>query len=192
MSFEQKTITKEEINEFPLISFAGEIILITNEKSCLRAIKELKQEKVLGFDTESRPSFKKGQQHPVSLLQLSTEKKAYLFRLNKVGLNREIISLLSDPEIVKTGVAILDDLRGLQALQDFTPEGFVEIVDLAKKYHIKNLGLRSLAGILLRKRVSKKAQLSNWAQARLNDVQMNYAATDAWVGLLLYQQFTKD
>ena len=188
MSFEQKTISKEEINNLPLIAFEGEIEVITSRKALYKAVSDLKQEKVLGFDTESRPSFKKGQHYPISLLQLSTDKKAYLFRLNKTSLTKELCSILEDPNIVKAGVAILDDLRGLHALRKFKPGGFVEIVDFAKKHHITNLGLRSLSGIVLQRRISKKAQLSNWAREILTDVQLSYAATDAWIGYQLYMK----
>lgn len=186
-----KKISKEEINELPIISFPGEINVIEDERSCKKALKELSNELVLGFDTESRPSFKKGQQFPISLLQLSTVNRAYLFRLNKIPLTDGLIKILSNPKVVKAGVAIRDDIRGLQNLRDFSPAGFVELVDQAKSFGIQNYGLRAIAAIVLQGRISKKAQLSNWAKSSLDDTQLVYAATDAWIGHQLYQHFTE-
>lgn len=185
------TITKEEINDLPLISFPGKIKLITNEEQSLKAIEELSNATVLGFDTECRPSFKKGEYYNVSLLQLSTESTAYLFRLNKITLRDEIRGLLANPSIKKVGVAISNDIKELQVLSHFEPGGFVEIADLAKELKIVKLGLRSLAGILLGKRLSKKAQVSNWAAPRLTDMQIDYAATDAWISLEIYKSLSE-
>lgn len=184
------TITKEEINALPLVSFPGKIKLITNREQCREAINELSKASVLGFDTECRPSFKKGEYYHVSLLQLSTEDTAYLFRLNKLTLLPEIVELLANPEIKKVGVAIGHDIQELQVLSPFEPGGFVELGELAKELKIIKLGLRSLTGILLGKRLSKKAQVSNWAAARLSDVQIEYAATDAWISLGIYSSLS--
>lgn len=184
------TITKEEINALPLISFRGKINLITNREQCRNAIDDLSKAKVLGFDTECRPSFKKGEYYHVSLLQLSTEDTAYLFRLNEVTLLPEIVELLANPSIKKVGVAIGHDIQELQVLSPFEPGGFIELGDLAKKLKIIKLGLRSLTGILLGKRLSKKAQVSNWAAVRLSDVQIEYAATDAWISLGIYKSLS--
>lgn len=183
-------ISKEEINELPLIEFGGQISVIDSKDSYYKAIQKLKGETVLGFDTESRPSFKKGEHHPVSLLQLSTDKNAYLFRLNKYPLQQEIIDILESNNVVKAGVAIHDDLKGLQALKSFEPGGFEEIVDLAKAHNIENFGLRAIAAIVLEGRISKKAQLSNWAKNKLEQYQLTYAATDAWIGYRLYKELT--
>ena len=175
------TITSEEINEMPLISFKGKVSLITKEDQCAEAIAILRKEKVLGFDTETRPAFKKGESYPVCLLQLSTDEQAFLFRLNKIPLTEEIRDLLADETIIKTGVAIRDDIKGLKALAPYEEKGFIEIADLAKDLGIKKLGLRSLTGILLDRRLSKKNKLTNWEKEKLTPDQLNYAATDAWV-----------
>ena len=184
------SITKEEINSLPLIDFSGQISIIDSKDSYAKAIKELTGETILGFDTESRPSFKKGEHHPISLLQLSTDQHAFLFRLNKFPLQKEILAILADPKVVKAGVAIHDDLKGLQSLKNFTPGGFEEIVTLAKKHKIENFGLRAIAAIVLGGRISKKAQLSNWAKHRLEHYQLVYAATDAWIGYKLYKELS--
>ena len=181
-----KKITKEEINLLPISTFSGKVNVIIDKKEAVKAALELSKEKILGFDTETRPSFKKGESYPVSMLQLSGEKETYLFRIKYYEMPNELIDLLSNSEIIKTGVAIRDDLVGLQKLRNFEPGGFIELADLAKKKGIKQLGLRSLAGMFLKVRVSKKAKLTNWEQEKLNESQLIYAATDSWIGRELY------
>ncbi len=183
-----KSITKDEINELPMLKFKGELILITNQKSAIRAVNDLKKESVLGFDTETRPSFKKGETYDVSLLQLSNETTSYLFRLHKFDFPRELADLLADGNIIKSGVAIRDDVKGLQKLHPFEDAGFFEIADEAKAQGYKNFGLRALTEIFLGKRLSKKAKITNWEQARLTQAQLEYAALDAWVGLQIFHR----
>lgn len=184
----QKSITKDEINELPIVKFTGKMHIVIDQDSCLSAIEALSSEAILGFDTETKPAFKKGVSHKVSLLQLSTNDDAYLFRLNKCNLTKELCDLLANPNIIKAGVSIRDDIRGLNKLNNFEPGGFVELGDLAKKLEIKQLGLRSLAGMFLGYRVSKRFQLTNWELPKLTEDQFRYAATDAWVGLCLYNK----
>lgn len=186
----KKTISKEEINELPIVTFPGTIKLITNPAERREAVSELMKEEVIGFDTECRPAFRKGESYPISLLQLSTKDTAYLFRLNKVKFAGELVDLMASEKVKKVGVAVHDDIKGLQKLSPFKAGGFVEIAELAKSHEIIKLGLRSLTGIMLGKRLSKKAQLSNWAINRLSTAQMEYAATDAWIGLELYNAFS--
>ncbi len=184
-----ETIAKEEIATLPLLQFPlDNIFLIDTLSAYEKARPYLMSAKVLGFDTESRPSFKKGQHFPISLLQLATEDYAFLFRLNRVSLPKEVIQILEDPNIIKAGVAIRDDIIGLQKIIKFTPAGFIELVDLAKLHGIKSAGLRALVAIILGYRISKKAQLSNWAKEDLQEFQQIYAATDAWSGFKLYQK----
>ena len=180
------SITKEQINLMPLSFFKGDSIVITSDEEVELAIKELQKETILGFDTETRPVFKKGVSYPVSLLQLSTNEKAYLFRLNHINLPKTLVDILTDPKIIKVGVAIRDDVIGLQKLCPFEDESFVELATLAKKLSIKNLGLRSLAAIVLGVRISKGAKLTNWENKTLTKSQINYAATDAWIGREIY------
>jgi ribonuclease D len=183
-----KSISKEELNELPVESFNGEIIVVDYACDISKIIPFLKKQKVLGFDTETRPTFKKGEMNEVALLQLSTSKTAFLFRLNKTKLPQELVDILSDPEITKVGVAIKDDILALKRLSKFTPEGFVEIQDKVKDFEIENFGLKKLSGLLLGFRISKAQQTSNWEADILTEAQIKYAATDAWVSLEIYNR----
>ena len=177
---------KEHIKTLPIRAFDGKIHLITEMKDVSDAIKTLRKCSVLGFDTETRPVFKKGVQHNVSLLQLSTPEEAYLFRLNYLGFPNEVVALLEDSSILKVGVAILDDVRGLQKLSNFKADGFIELADIAGDLGIVTCGLRNLAAIFLGVRITKKAQLTNWERPVINSKQSLYAATDAWICLKMY------
>lgn len=179
-------ITKEEINNLPLKAYEGPVTVVDCDKKLARAIKELRREKVLGFDTESRPSFKKGQNYPASLIQLGGEHHIWLFQISTFSSLDSLWKILADKHIIKAGVAIADDIKKLQELQDFQPAGFVEIATMSTQAGILNTGLRSLAALLLNFRISKRAQVSNWAKSTLTDVQIQYAATDAWVSRELY------
>ena len=187
----KKEITKDEINELPVVKFSGKVHVITDQEGYLNAIENLKRETILGFDTETRPAFKKGQKYKVAMLQLSTNNDAYIFRLNKYTFGDELRDLLSDKGVVKAGVAVRDDIKGLCKLNSFEPGSFVELAELGKKLGIKQLGLRSLAAIILGVRISKQFKLTNWEQPNLNEHQLCYAATDAWVGLCLYNKMTE-
>ena len=181
-----KRLGKEHIKALPVLAFDGKIHLITEINDVSDAIKTLRKYTVLGFDTETRPVFRKGVQHNVSLLQLSTEKEAFLFRLNHLGFPNELVAILEDPEILKVGVAILDDIRGLQKLSNFKAEGFIDLADIAGDLGIVTCGLRNLAAIFLGVRITKKAQLTNWERPIINSKQSLYAATDAWICLEMY------
>ncbi len=185
------SITKEELEELPLVKFTGEIIVVEDARHFNTVVNDLKREKVIGFDTETKPSFKKGQRHEVALMQLATIDKAYLIRLNKTGLNGELLKLMSDPDVLKAGVGIRDDLRALKRLRDFEPAGFVEVQDLAQEAGLENISLKKLAALVMNVRVSKRQRLSNWESDSLTESQMNYAATDAWAALLIYEGLNK-
>jgi len=187
----KKSITKDEINTLPLYTHAGKIEIVANKIHFRNAIDALRGEGLLGFDTESRPAFKKGICYGVSLLQLATSETTYLFRLNRLSLQEELVEILSDEEIQKVGLAIHDDIKGLQKLTPFSPGGFIELADLAKSVDIKNPGIRSLAAILLQKRISKGAKLTNWEAERLTNAQIRYAAIDARVALDIYQELSQ-
>jgi len=182
----QKSITKEEINELPLEAFEGEIVIIDSNEGLEEAVDYLKQFPVLGFDTETKPSFTKGNVNPVALLQLSSFEKSFLFRLNRIGLPFPIIDLLSDPEIIKVGAAIKDDIRGLQDINDFDGNSFLELQQYVSSFGIENFSLKKLAAIVLKIRISKRQQVSNWEAVELSVGQLRYAATDAWVSLEIY------
>ena len=138
---------KEHVKTLPVRAFDGKIHLITEIKDVIDAIKTLRKYPVLGFDTETRPTFRKGVQHNVSLLQLSTSKEAFLFRLNHLGFPNELVALLEDSTILKVGVAVLDDVRGLQKLSNFKADGFIELADIAGNLGIVTCGLKNLAAI---------------------------------------------
>ena len=150
---------------------------------------KLLKETVLGFDTETRPAFRKGESYDPSLLQLANETDVYLFQIQQCGLTPSLIKILSSRDIIKAGVALERDVDELQALEPFEPDGFVELADPAKLAEIKNMGLRGLTAILFKFRISKKEQVSNWARKELSKSQQFYAATDAWLGRKIYMSF---
>lgn len=170
------------------IRFPGKIHLICSDQDLSDAISKLNSAKLLGFDTETRASFKVGEVYKVALLQLSTENDAYLIRLHGVKQFESIKNIFENPNIVKVGVAIRDDLKALQKLFKFAPESFVELQALAKEKGLKNMGLRGMTEEVLNASLSKKAKISNWETETLTAEQIMYAATDAWIGLTLYQK----
>lgn len=188
----KESISNEELTEFPLRSFQGEIVLIDSMQKMQLAVNELSRQKVIGFDTETKPSFKKGVVNKVALLQLSTKERAFLIRINRVGLPQEIADILANGEILKTGVAIRDDIKGLQKFRRFNADGFVELQDVAKDMGIQNFSLKKLTAIACGFRISKGQQLSNWEADRLTDAQQLYAATDAWAALEIFENFSKN
>ena len=188
----KKSITKEEINQLPIYEYKGEIVLIDNKEDAIATISELRKYDVLGFDTETRAAFRKGESYDVSLLQLATPSTAYLYRVNKFKLIPELTAILSDPNIIKAGVAVRDDIKDLKKLRKFEDAGFVDLAEVARDKEIKNFGLRALTAICLGKRLSKKAQTSNWQQPNLTPAQVEYAASDAAVGLAIHNIFNQN
>ena len=184
----KETIDNSEISTLPLLEFSGDIVQIDDLEEQERVARLLKRESALGFDTESRPSFKKGVIYPVAILQLSTRKTAYLFKLKGVGLSDAIVDILEDSAISKIGVAINDDIKDLKKLNRFTPGGFIALEQFVKVAGIQSNGLRKLGAIILGGRISKGAQVSNWAAPKLTQKQLTYAATDAWVSLMMYEK----
>lgn len=182
-----RTFSKAEINEMPLRRYEGPISVVRTEKQRNKALKEMAGEPILGFDTETRPVFKKGRKPgPPSLVQLATRDKVYVFQINLLPLCNGLCDLLADKKVIKTGVAVRDDVIGLQKLADFTPGAFVDLSDISAKAKMQTHGLRNMAANLLGFRISKSAQCSNWAKEKLTPQQVNYAATDAWVSRELY------
>ncbi len=174
-------ITKPEIEVLPSAKFSGEIFFIDSLTALDKFFPELQNEKILGFDTETRPTFKKGVSNEVALLQLSTSHQAFLFRLNCIGMPDELCSILSNPSVYKAGVAIHDDIAGLRRLKQFVPDGFIDLQDYVKDFGIVDNGLKKLAANILGIRISKRQQTSNWEHNTLSRAQIEYAATDAWV-----------
>ncbi len=182
------SIAPEEIDSLPLGAFPGEIKVI--DKPGLeyeKAIFYLRRQKVLGFDTESRPVFSPGHHNNgVALLQLSGPKRAYLFRVQTLGMRRSLCSILASEKITKVGAAALDDIRGLQRLHGFTAAGFVDLQKIAWEWGIRDKSVKKLAANILGCRISKAQQLSNWEATSLTEAQCRYAATDAWVCREMY------
>jgi ribonuclease D len=183
-----ETISAELIEQLPLAIFEGEIVEVKTYREAVHALQELAQEKLLGFDTETRPSFtpQQAQQHKTALLQLSSHNKAFLFRLPWCGLSKRLVALLSDPNVLKVGVAVKDDIRGLQAYRAFKPAGFVDLQMLTESLGIKEKSVKKVAAIVLNLRVSKGQQLSNWEHYDLSPAQCQYAALDAWICREIY------
>lgn len=188
----EKTITKEELNQLPLKHFEGRVDIIEDVQIIEHLVNELEQHVILGFDTETKPSFQKGKVNQVSLLQLATTEKVYLFRLNKTGLHPALIRVLSNPQIKKVGVGIRDDIKGLNRLVSFRQAGFIEIQDYVKQVGIEDTSLKKLAGLVLGIRVSKRQRLSNWEAPHLSEGQILYAATDAWVAIELLNRLQEE
>jgi ribonuclease D len=182
------SITKAEINDLPLFRYEGPIHLISDGDEARRAVKILKKEPVLGFDTESRPSFRKGDHYLPSLVQFASRTEVYLFQIGQFDGIEALSPLLSSKSVAKVGVALHDDVRRLKEIAPYKDRGFVEVATMTKQLGITNTGLRSLAGILLGFRISKGAQVSNWARTKLTRSQLIYAATDAWVSRMLYEK----
>ena len=185
-----KTITKEEIAELPISAFEGKINVPLTDGEIQRAVDYLRQFPVLGFDTETRPNFRKGQHNKVALLQLSAGNEAFLFRLNKIRLPEVVKQLLADASILKAGAAIHDDVKALVGLSRFEPAGFIDVQTMAKQVGIEHFGLKPLAAILMGIRISKAQQTSNWEMPYLTAAQKLYAATDAWVSLEIYNRLS--
>jgi len=179
-------ITKDEINRLPMKQYEGPIHLIRTPDEAEQAAETLKRETLLGFDTETRPTFRVGEYYQPSLLQLATGSEVFIFQIKLTGLTQGLCDVLSSPDIIKTGVSIRSDVSELRKLTAFEPAGFIELATCAKQAHIQNLGLRGLAALLLGFRVSKREQTSNWAKPELTESQLRYAATDAWLGHEIY------
>lgn len=184
----KENITAEELAEHELSWFKGEIVLVDNLKTFYKVFPRLLKSDLLGFDTETRPTFKKGKKNSVSLIQLSTEDLACLFRINKIGIPNELVDLLSDHAIIKAGVAVHDDVRFLKVVRKFAPEGFVDLQTLVKDFGIQSSGLKKLAAIVLGFRISKRQQVTDWEAEQLSEAQQIYAATDAWVCHQIYKK----
>lgn len=184
-------LSREEINALPIDRYHGPVTVVREPEEVDIACRALGREKILGFDTETRPSFRKGESYQPSLIQLAGRKRVYLFQLQDHQIPQPLKNLLGNPNAIKTGVALEYDVKQLRAMDEFEPAGFVGLEPLAKKLRIKNQGLRGLAAALFGFRISKKAQCSNWSRRELTEIQIIYAATDAWISRELYLELTK-
>ena len=187
----KKRLTDDEINNLEPIAYEGPIHVIHSHGHMLEAVKKLKHEKLLGFDTETRPSFRRGVSYPPALIQLAGQDSVYIFQLHQLKLPRELADILSAQKITKAGVAISRDIKELRALTEFEPRGFVDLGIHAKDLGMQHHGLRGLAAILLGRRISKGARLTRWDNPKLPQHALKYAATDAWIGRRIYEEMQK-
>ena len=184
-------ISNEATALLPAIEFKGEIRIIEHERDILEACKYLQQQPIIGFDTETRPSFRPGVSFRVSLLQLSAPDICFLFRLNKIPLAKPILQLLGDKNVLKIGADVAGDLRSLNQIRHFRDGGFVDLQAIAPEWGILDKSLRKMSAIVLGERVSKAQRLSNWEATTLTDRQRIYAATDAWVCIQIYNKLLR-
>jgi ribonuclease D len=184
------TISNEEINALPLGAFEGKTIVVSEEKKIIHAFDEIKEHEVVGFDTETKPVFVKGQQNRVALMQVALPDKVFLIRLKQTGITPHLIEFLESDSILKAGVALRDDIKALQRLKHYNPAGFIELAQMSKQAGLQVESVKKLAALLLGFRISKGAQTSNWEAEVLHEKQISYAATDAWVCLEIYKKLT--
>lgn len=177
---------KSIINSLPLVTFPGKIIVVLNEYEAERAVEYLLSCDVLGVDTETRPTFRKGNNHKVALLQVATRKECFLFRLNHLGLPKSLLRLLSNKQVPMVGLSWHDDLMSLHRREQFEPGWFIDIQDIIGNLGIVDKSLQKLYANLFGEKISKRQRLTNWEADVLTDRQKEYAAIDAWACIKLY------
>jgi ribonuclease D len=182
-------ISREAMMELPIGRYEGEICLVTTPQDLERARADILQERIVGFDTETRPAFRKGESYPPCLFQAATARTVYLFQLRRMEFFPLLVELLAARRIVKAGVAVADDLRTLRQVFDFAAENVVDLGIVARRAGYEQTGLRNLAGIFMGIRITKGIKTSNWAAPNLSAPQITYAATDAWVCRELHLRF---
>lgn len=182
-----KSITKDEIAILPLEEFKGRIIVVQNEKDAEKAIAYLSTFPLVGFDTETRPCFRKGQGHKVALMQISADEVCFLFRLNFIGIPSCLSSFLTNGEIKKIGLSLKDDFGALRKRVEIVPAGFLDLQDYVGQFGIQDASLQKIYAILFKKKISKGQRLTNWEAEILSDAQKRYASLDAWACLKIYK-----
>lgn len=182
------SITKDEVMNRPLKSYEGKVVIAADQASTEKAIEEINQFDIVGFDTEAKPTFKKGQIRNISLIQVATEEKVYLIRTHRIGVIDSLHDFLQNPQITKVGIGLLDDFNLLDRLRSFKPDGFLDLNDTFEELGAENIGARNLSAMVLDIRISKSAQTSNWELEQLAQKQIRYAATDAWICLEIYKK----
>lgn len=184
-----ESIDNEAVRELPKIKFTGQTIVVNQHNIQESIIDEFRAAGVIGFDTETKPSFKRGVSHGTALLQLSTQNTALLVKLKEVGIPDQIMQLLQEKKLVKVGAAIRDDIIGLKQVRKFNPGGFVDLQSIAPEFGINEKSVRKLAAIVLGAKISKTQQLSNWEALQYTEAQVDYASTDAWVCREIFLKF---
>jgi ribonuclease D len=184
----RRTINKEELSNMPKATFPGQIHVVSTPQEAERAVAYLKKCPLVGIDSETRPSFSKGQVHKVALLQVSSEDHCFLFRLNQTGLTLPVIMLLENPNVIKVGLSLKDDFMMLHKRAPFEQRGCIELQEYVRMFGIQDKSLQKIFGILFGQKISKSQQLSNWEAEQLTQPQQLYAATDAWACLTIYNR----
>lgn len=182
---------KKAIATLPTIVFPGKTVVVMSESEAERAVDFLLSNSILGIDTETRPSFKKGETHKVSLLQVATHTVCFLFRLNYIGITPSILRLLENQEVPMIGLSLHDDILSLRKRTDFKPGLFIDLQDMVGEIGIEDLSLQKLYANLFHQKISKRQRLTNWDSDVLNDKQKAYAALDAWACINLYEEIVK-
>lgn len=182
-------LTKDEINAMPLVKYEGDIHVLSSKDNIQESIDYLMSQKVIGFDTETRPTFTKGSVNAPSLIQLAGEKAVFIYQLDSNTMVQKLSTILSDKNITKSGISVERDLIELMYFVPFDPCSFVDLGDIARARAIPHHGLRGLAALFLKRRISKGARTSDWSRRRLSKSQISYAATDAWISLELFKNF---
>lgn len=180
-------INKDLLQFMPVAAFEGEVIVIDHEEQVAEAVAYLSSQRVLGVDTEARPSFQRGTHYPTALVQIATHERCYLFRLTHVGMPQELADIFANPSICKVGLAFKDDINGLRRRRNFTPANCIDVQSMVVQYGILDLGLQKIFAICFGRKISKAQQLTNWENSHLTPEQARYAATDAWATLLIYE-----
>lgn len=171
----------------PVARFQGHTIVIDNAADARSAVAFLSKQHVLGFDTETRPSFKKGENHNVALIQLSTSEECFLFRINVMGFTEPLVKLLENPDVLKIGLSTKDDFHGLNRLARCVPAGVVELQNFVRQYDIADMSLQKIYAIIFGEHITKGQRLTNWEAAELTSYQVGYASLDAWACLRIYE-----
>lgn len=187
MRYQTHHISKELLQWMPLAAFEGEVIVVDQEEQVADAVAYLREQKIVGVDTEARPSFQRGIHYPTALVQIASHERCYLFRLTHIGMPQELADLFADENICKVGLAFKDDINGLRRRRNFTPANCIDIQKMVAQYGIFDLGLQKLFAICFGKKISKAQQLTNWENSHLTPEQARYASTDAWATLLIYE-----
>ena len=185
-------LSKNEINALPLIQYGGVIEILTSKDNIQAAVNDLRNYDLIGFDTETKPTFVKGPLTPPSIMQLACDDKVYIFQFDNDEIFKQLSLILSNKNITKCGVSVDRDLIELMYLSPFDPLSFVDLGNIARKNEIPHHGLRGLVAMFLKHRISKGSQTSDWSKISLSDSQISYAATDAWVSLELFKIFDKN
>lgn len=181
-------ISKETVAEMPVVDCPVGITVVDTVELARVALRELTRARVVGFDTETRPSFHRGRLHNVALMQLSTDSHCFLFRINKIGISEHMRQFLEDPEIIKIGLSVHDDFSVMRRLvDDIDPQGFIDLQDYVRFFHINDISLQKIYAIVFGEKISKNQRLSNWEATELSEQQQKYAAIDAWACLRLYR-----